>query len=98
LLPELIKPGKSIKKAVAKKTMLDVELVEVGCIGYCEVEPVVDVKMPGKARISFSGVTEDSARKIVEEFIMNNDFSGIEVLGQYNEDDSEKYPDVPIYK
>jgi NADH:ubiquinone oxidoreductase subunit F (NADH-binding)/Pyruvate/2-oxoacid:ferredoxin oxidoreductase delta subunit/(2Fe-2S) ferredoxin len=88
------KTRSAIKKAVDENN-LEVEFVETGCIGYCEVEPVVDVKMPGKVRISFSSVTEDSARKIVEEFIKNCDFGGLQILGQYDEENAEKYPGVP---
>ena len=35
----------------AKK--LDMELVEVGCIGMCASEPILDVQLPGKRRLSF---------------------------------------------
>jgi NADH:ubiquinone oxidoreductase subunit F (NADH-binding)/Pyruvate/2-oxoacid:ferredoxin oxidoreductase delta subunit/(2Fe-2S) ferredoxin len=37
----------------------DAELVEVGCIGLCSAEPIVEVQMPGRTRIAFQGVTED---------------------------------------
>ena len=34
---------------VAEKKV-DVEVVEVGCLGMCSEEPMVDVQLPGKAR------------------------------------------------
>jgi (2Fe-2S) ferredoxin len=35
---------------------VDADIVEVGCIGLCSAEPVVDVQLPGKPRISFANV------------------------------------------
>ncbi len=37
----------------------DADVVEVGCIGLCSEEPIVDVQLPGRARLSFGSVTAD---------------------------------------
>src|SRR5512139_3700265 len=38
---------------------LNATIIEVGCIGLCSSEPIVDVQLPGKKRISFEKVTSD---------------------------------------
>lgn len=44
----------------------DANIVEVGCIGPCYLEPLMDVEMPGRPRVSFANVTPDLAREILE--------------------------------
>ncbi len=41
------------------------EIVETGCAGYCSEEPVMDIQLPGKARISFRKVTADKVDEIL---------------------------------
>ena len=33
------------------------DVIRVGCIGLCSAEPIVDVQLPGKTRVSFSQVS-----------------------------------------
>jgi hypothetical protein len=50
---------------------MECSLVEVGCIGFCAVEPIVDIKLPGRNRISFHGVTHDRAAVLLESMLVN---------------------------
>jgi len=43
----------------------DVRIVEVGCIGPCYLEPLVDVQLPGRPRVTFPNLTADRAVKTV---------------------------------
>ncbi len=43
-----------------------VDVVEVGCIGLCVMEPLVEVQLPGRARVMFSQVTEDKVNALLE--------------------------------
>ena len=45
---------------------IDAEIVEVGCIGLCAAEPLVDIQLPGKARVAFKQVTEDKVKPLLE--------------------------------
>ena len=58
------------------------DIVECGCIGFCSEEPVVDIHLPGKARISFRKVTEDKVEDILSA-IFNRTLNEEHVLGQY---------------
>ena len=48
----------AVNKFLADKS-LQADVVEVGCIGLCVAEPMVDVQLPGKTRLSFKGVKAD---------------------------------------
>lgn len=59
-----------------KKTLIDnnikAKIIKTGCIGPCYLEPLVDVQMPGQPRISYSSVTPEKVRKIIESTILLN--------------------------
>lgn len=71
------------------------EVVEVGCIGLCSAEPILDVQLPGKARISFQRVTEDKVDYILDG-VLNNEIPVEDVLYQYHQTRSEPWPQVPF--
>ena len=48
---------------------LNLDLVATGCLGYCQQEPLVDVRLPGKGRIVYARVTPRRARKLIAALI-----------------------------
>jgi NADH:ubiquinone oxidoreductase subunit F (NADH-binding)/NAD-dependent dihydropyrimidine dehydrogenase PreA subunit/(2Fe-2S) ferredoxin len=42
---------------------VDAQVVRVGCIGPCYLEPLLDVQLPGKPRISYSNMTPELSAK-----------------------------------
>jgi len=45
-----------VKEAIEselRKLKIEATIEGTGCIGYCAVEPIVDIKLPGKDRISY---------------------------------------------
>lgn len=44
---------------------LDLALVATGCIGYCQREPLVDVRVPGRGHVLYAHMTPDRARDLV---------------------------------
>ncbi len=70
-------------KEQLKQNGLDAEIVEVGCIGLCTAEPIVDVQLPGRNRVSFKNVTQDKAG-IVIRCLKEADAEKQDVLGQFN--------------
>jgi NADH:ubiquinone oxidoreductase subunit F (NADH-binding)/NAD-dependent dihydropyrimidine dehydrogenase PreA subunit len=59
-----------------------ITLKEVGCIGLCTAEPLVDIQIPGRARISFHNV---HAAEVPAVFggVFTNKIPSSGVLGQY---------------
>jgi NADH-quinone oxidoreductase subunit F len=51
---------------------IDAEVVEVGCIGICSEEPLVDVQLPGRARVSFSHVDAPAVEGILDAAFAGN--------------------------
>ncbi len=45
---------------------LQADLVEVGCIGLCSAEPIVDIQLPGRTRASFRGITADRVDTLMD--------------------------------
>jgi NADH-quinone oxidoreductase subunit F len=41
------------------------KIMQVGCIGPCYLEPLVDIKMPGQPRVSYSNVTPKLLERIL---------------------------------
>ncbi len=48
---------------------LDADVVEVGCIGLCAAEPLVDVQLPDRLRVSFQHVTEKKVDALFDEVL-----------------------------
>lgn len=69
------------------------DVMEVGCIGLCTAEPIVDVQLPGKNRISFRNVTSDKAEEVLES-VFTQDVKSQKTLGQFPTGNSEKWEDV----
>ncbi|MGL4594414.1 MAG: NADH-ubiquinone oxidoreductase-F iron-sulfur binding region domain-containing protein [Thermoguttaceae bacterium] len=55
----------AIKKYIADKN-IDANIVEVGCIGLCASEPLVDVQLPGRTRLMFQSVTHDKVAILLD--------------------------------
>lgn len=76
---------------------IDADIVEVGCIGLCVQEPMVDVQIPGKNRISFCKVTEDKVYNVLK-----NAFAGTatpeETVCQFRNEGSEAWDGVVFYE
>ncbi|MEN6385089.1 MAG: NADH-quinone oxidoreductase subunit NuoF [Phycisphaerales bacterium] len=77
------KTVKAINKYIRDKG-LNAELVEVGCIGMCTAEPIMEIKANGKNRISFAKVTEDKAAAILDN-VLAGKIGDIKPIYQYSE-------------
>ncbi len=74
---------------------VEADIVEVGCIGMCIAEPMVDVQLPGKTRVSFSHVTEDKVDSLLDR-VFAGDIPSDSVLGQFRSDRLASWPGVPF--
>jgi len=74
---------------------INAEVVQVGCIGLCSYEPLVDIQLPGKARISFKNITHDLVETLLDD-IFNSEVPFEYVLGQFNNIRHNKWDNVPL--
>ncbi|HSV87076.1 MAG TPA: NADH-ubiquinone oxidoreductase-F iron-sulfur binding region domain-containing protein [Bacteroidales bacterium] len=74
---------------------LNVDLIAGGCLGFCSAEPIVDVQLPGKARISFGNVTVDKVSHILDEVLNHCMPQNVNVLGQYASEIFQNWEGIP---
>ena len=46
------------------------KVMEVGCIGPCYLEPLVDIKMPGQQRVSYNNVNAKTLLLILKSHLL----------------------------
>ncbi len=89
-----------IKQELARHN-LDVTITEVGCIGLCYVEPLVDIIKPNRPRICYGSVTAEVLPKLIEDYLMKDNPRTDLALGTIGEGTIEGIPklfELPILK
>jgi NADH:ubiquinone oxidoreductase subunit F (NADH-binding)/Pyruvate/2-oxoacid:ferredoxin oxidoreductase delta subunit len=71
------------------------EVVEVGCMGLCSEEPILDVQLPGKTRVSFRKATYDRVSDILDSVFTRLPITR-QALGQYRLPNAEAWPNIPF--
>lgn len=61
----------AIVEEVENRKLTNVKVTQTGCIGMCKLEPLVDVIMPGKEKVTYVHVTPEKARRIVAGHVVN---------------------------
>ena len=61
----------TIIEEVENRKLTNVQVTQSGCIGMCKLEPLVDVIVPGKEKVTYVHVTPEKARAIVSGHIVN---------------------------
>ena len=56
---------------IAKRQLKNVTVSQTGCIGMCRLEPMVDVIVPGKEKVTYVHVKPEMVPRIVAEHIVN---------------------------
>lgn len=74
---------------------LDVELRETGCAGYCVAEPMIGIQLPGKNRLYYGNLDEESLRDILDG-VFNRSVSHEKLIGQYAIPGLEPWPQTPF--
>lgn len=57
---------------IKEKGIENVVLMQSDCMGYCDVEPTIEVTFPGKEPVLYGNVDQIRAREIVEKHILGN--------------------------
>jgi NADH-quinone oxidoreductase subunit F len=59
-----------VLEALLKRHKVRADICQVGCIGLCYLEPLVDVRLPGGTRVCYANVTEKTLEKIIKEHVL----------------------------
>jgi len=81
-------------KGALKKHSIDATIVNVGCIGLCYAEPLMDIAKPGKPRVSYSLVTPEKAAQLIEDYLVNDNPRPDLALGTVGEGSIDGIPDL----
>jgi NADH-quinone oxidoreductase subunit F len=73
---------------------VEADVVEVGCIGLCSEEPILDVQLPGRTRISYGGVTADKAPELLAA-LLKGSVPKQTALGQFRDDNARPWDGIP---
>jgi NADH-quinone oxidoreductase subunit F len=76
---------KAIEAELARQN-IQANVIPVGCIGLCYLEPIVDIVKPGRPRISYCLVTPEKAIKLIEDYLVNDNPRVDMALGTFGED------------
>ncbi len=74
---------------------IEADVVNVGCIGLCAEEPMVDIQVPGKTRVSFGRVTPHDVPGIVDK-VLAGTVPSERLLGQIREKALQPWDGVPF--
>ncbi len=85
---------KRIREYLAGKG-IDADIVEVGCIGLCAAEPLMDVQLPGRTRLCFQHVREVNAVTILESVLEGQPLKE-DILGQHRQNGLQAWQGVPF--
>ena len=90
--------GAAATRAAVERYLLDrkvdATLVDVGCIGLCSAEPLLDLVQPGRARISCGHVTAEAVEEVLDH-LLAGEVPRQHAIGQFRESDVEGWPRVP---
>jgi NADH:ubiquinone oxidoreductase subunit F (NADH-binding)/(2Fe-2S) ferredoxin len=55
-----------------ERRRLDIDVIRTGCIGFCQQEPLVDIFVPGKPKITYGKITPKKARELISDLAQGN--------------------------
>lgn len=56
---------------IEKRNVQNATVTQTGCIGMCRLEPIVEVYMPGKEKVTYVKMTEEKVARVVAEHLVN---------------------------
>jgi NADH-quinone oxidoreductase subunit F len=84
-----------------KRNGIEARIIQVGCIGPCYLEPLLDIQMPGQPRISYSNVRPSDVPLILESFFEKTEVATSRLAGHFGEAEFDGIPrffDMPMLK
>ena len=67
---------------------------EVGCLGLCFAEPLVDILKPGGSRLFFGNVTPGDVPALIDGYLLSGGVRGPEPLGYLGDTPIDSVPDL----
>ena len=90
----------TIKQELSRQG-IEASITQVGCIGPCYAEPLVDIVKPGRPRICYSGVTPEIATQLIKDYIVNDNPRPDLAMGTIGDGTVDGIPrlfELPVFK
>jgi NADH-quinone oxidoreductase subunit F len=78
--------------AALQQYKIKADITQVGCLGLCYAEPLVDIVKPGHPRIHYGNLTPELAAQLIEDYLINDNPHPELALGASG---NGKLPDIP---
>ena len=56
---------------VKRRSLRGVTVTQVGCVGVCRLEPIMEVLIPGESRVTYVNMTPEKAKQVMAEHVVN---------------------------
>lgn len=73
---------------------IEADIIRVGCIGLCALEPLVDIQLPGRTRCSFARVGADAVASLCDAVLQQGTIPPDCLLGQHRDEQLTPWEDV----
>ena len=75
----------ALAESVDKENLTDrVTVTQTGCIGLCQLEPIVEIFEQGKEKTTYVKMSPEKAQRVVEEHIKGGNVVTEYTIGAYN--------------
>ena len=61
----------AVLEELAKRNIHDVAVLQTGCIGMCQKEPLLDIVRPGEDRVTYGPVSPTDVPRIIADHLIN---------------------------
>ena len=73
----------ALNEEIVKRSVKNAYVSQTGCIGICQYEPVVEVFVPGKEKVTYVKMTPEKAVQVINDHIVNGNVVGEYTIGNY---------------
>jgi NADH:ubiquinone oxidoreductase subunit F (NADH-binding) len=85
----------AIRQYLDARDALDVDVIEVGCIGLCVEEPLVDLQLPGRTRVSYPRVAARDVPALLDT-VLRGEADAFAPLGQFRDQALTPWEGIPF--
>ena len=80
-----------------EKLELDATVSRTGCIGFCDREPIVDLRLPGGPRVSYEKMTPGKVRVLLEAYAAGEDLPSKSALCRLQSEEHVETGEIHSY-
>ncbi|HNT68268.1 MAG TPA: NADH-quinone oxidoreductase subunit NuoF [Syntrophorhabdaceae bacterium] len=91
----------TVVNAFLEEHNIKAKVMQVGCIGPCYLEPLIDIKMPGQPRVSYGNVNEKTLNLVLKSHLMGGTPHAKLALGHFGKeafDGIQSFYELPMLK